>query len=138
MPAFPSQPSTAGRFKHILETYGLNISLSHAMSQTLHQEVILMLMQILISTPKKWKVQNQFLQFKTAPVVEIETKPMKCINNHELTMSHQQDKQHWKKPIAGQLPSEMGVQPQGNYNYKQAVQEKSWMKTHGKPFRSYC
>lgn len=42
-----------------------------------------MLMQIPISTHKKWKVWNQFLQFKTAPVVEIETKPMIMYNNHE-------------------------------------------------------
>ena len=71
MPVFPSQPSTAGHFKHILEMYGLNISLSH-MSQTLHQEVILMLTQI--SIQEKQKAWNQFPQFRTPPVVETETK----------------------------------------------------------------
>lgn len=43
MPAFPPQNSTARCLKQILEMYCLNISLSHAMSQTPHQAYILML-----------------------------------------------------------------------------------------------
>lgn len=62
------------------------------MSQALHEEVILMLVQILISTQKKWNVWNQFLQLQMAPVVETETRPMIKSDHHQLTRSHHQDK----------------------------------------------
>lgn len=72
MPAFPPQNSTARCLKQILEMYCLNISLSHAMSQTPHQAYILMLIRIWIDFyPEKGKVWYQFLQFPTAAAVKM-------------------------------------------------------------------